>query len=213
MRKSTIVSSFLALTVCCGGTAGSHAAGPSLDSAYTEYDFERCPHRAGRDAEDYGEWRCKGLNGITVRASAGDQRMTMSFGPRAGNEPAAAQTLRGFNSIDRGRIEWRLAREGRRRSRPFAAIVRWSTFAVDERQSAEEATKGKVLVVTRLGPGGVCHVGYVDALANANANDLARSIADERARSFRCDADKPVIVGATGPGFSSSDGAMRGDSP
>ena len=154
MRKSTIVSSFLALTVCCGGTAGSHAAGPSLDSAYTEYDFERCPHRAGRDAEDYGEWRCKGLNGITVLVSVGDQRTTMSFGPRAGNEPAATQTLPAFNSIDRGRIEWRLAREGRRRSRPFAAIVRWSTFAVGERQSAGEATKGKVLVVTRLGPGG-----------------------------------------------------------
>ena len=210
MRKSTIVSSFLALTVCCGGTAGSHAAGPSLDSAYTEYDFERCPHQAGRDTEDYGGWLCRGHNGITVLISAGDQRMTMSFGPRAGNEPAAAQTLRGFNSIDRGRIEWRLAREGRRRSHPIAAIVRWSTFVVSERGSA---AKGKVLVVTRLGSGGVCHVGYVDALANANANDLARNIADERARSFRCDADKPVIVGATGPGFSSSDGAIRGDSP
>jgi hypothetical protein len=213
MRKSTIASSFLALTVCCDGTAGSHAAGQLLDSAYTEYDLERCPHRAGRDAEDYGSWLCKGHNGITVLVSAGDQRMTMSFGPRAGNEPAAAQTLRGFNSIDRGRIEWRLAREGRRRSHPFAAIVRWSTFVVDERQSAGEAAKGKVLVVTRLGPAGVCHVGYVDALANANANELARKIADERAALFRCGADKPVIVGATGRGFSSSEGAIRGDSP
>jgi hypothetical protein len=180
---------------------------------HTEYDFERCPHRAGRDAEDYGGWRCKGHSGITVLVSAGDQRMTMSFGPRAGSEPAAAQTLGGFNSIDRGRIEWRLAREGHRRSHPFAAIVRWSTFVVGERQSAGEAAKGKVLVVTRLGPGGVCHVGYVDALANANANELARNIADERAALFRCDADKPVIVGATGPGFSSSDGATRADSP
>src|SRR5215831_16267215 len=213
MRKSTIVSSFLVLTVCCGGTTGSHAAGPSLDSAYTEYDFERCPHQAGRDAEDYGGWLCKGYNGITVLVSAGDQRTTMSFGPRAGNEPAAAQTLRGFNSIDRGRIEWRVAREGRRRSHPFAAIVRWSTFAVGELQSAGEAIKGKVLVVTRLGPGGVCHVAYVDALANANANELARKIADERAATFRCDTDKPIIVGATGPGFTSSEEATRGDSP
>jgi hypothetical protein len=212
MRKATIVSSFLALTICCGGTAGSHAAGPSLDSAYTEYDFKRCPHRAGHDAEDYGEWRCKGHKGITVLVNAGDQRTTMSFGPRARNEPAAAQTLRGFNSIDRGRIEWRLASEGGR-SHPVAAIVRWSTFVVSERASAGEAAKGKALVVTRLGSGGVCHVGYVDALANANANELARKIADERAALFRYDADKPVIVRATGPGFSSSDGAMRGDSP
>jgi hypothetical protein len=213
VRKSTIVSSLLALLFCCGGTAGSHAAGVSMDSAYTEYDSERCPHRAGRDVEDYGEWRCKGLNGITLLISAGDQRTTMSFGPRARSEPAAAQTLRGFNSIERGRIEWRVARESGRRNHPFAAIVRWTTFVADERGSGEEGIKGKVLVVTRLGPRGVCHIGYVDALANANANELARKIADERAASFRCNADKPVIVGATGPGFSSSDEAIRDVSP
>ena len=68
---------------------------------------------------------------------------------------------------------------------------------------------GDVLVVTRLGPRGVCHVGYVDALANRDANEIARRIADEKARAFRCDADKPVIVGATGPGFSSTSQAER----
>jgi hypothetical protein len=126
MRKWTIVGGLLPLMFCCDGTAGSHAAGVSLDSAYTKYDDERCPHRAGRDVEDYGEWRCKGLNGITVLISAGDQRTTMSFGPRAGSAPAAAQTLRGFNSIEKGRIEWRVALEGGRGNRPFAAIVRWN---------------------------------------------------------------------------------------
>ena len=208
MRKSTIISSLLTLMFCCGGTTGPHAAGVSFDSAYTKYDYERCPHRAGSDVEDYGQWRCEGLNGITVLISAGDQRTTMSFGPRAGSEPAAAQTLRDFNSIKRGRIEWRVALGGRRRNHPFAAIVRWTTFVVNERGSAEEAIKGEVLVVTRLAPGGVCHIGYVDGLANANANELARKIADERAASFHCNADEPTIVGATGPGFSSSDGTI-----
>jgi hypothetical protein len=70
-------------------------------------------------------------------------------------------------------------------------------------------SKERSWLLTRLAPGGVCHIGYVDALANANANELARKIADERAGSFRCNADKPVIVGVTGPGFSSSDGATR----
>jgi hypothetical protein len=50
----------------------------------------------------------------------------------------------------------------------------------------------------------VCHVGYVDALANHDADALARKIADERARAFRCGTDKPVILGETGPGFSPS---------
>jgi hypothetical protein len=43
----------------------------------------------------------------------------------------------------------------------------------------------------------------VDALANRDADALARKIADERARTFRCATDKPVILGETGPGLSS----------
>jgi hypothetical protein len=44
-----------------------------------------------------------------------------------------------------------------------------------------------------------------------NADALAREIADGHARSFGCDTDKPVIVGETGPGFSSSGAAERID--
>ena len=58
------------------------------------------------------------------------------------------------------------------------------------------------LVVTRLAPGGVCHVGYVDARQNPNAMELARTIADRHARRFRCGRDKPIVLGAKGPGFS-----------
>jgi hypothetical protein len=58
-----------------------------------------------------------------------------------------------------------------------------------------------VLVVTRLGPGGVCHVGYVDARANPNANELAQQLADEKARSFKCGADKPIVTGKVMPGL------------
>jgi hypothetical protein len=50
-------------------------------------------------------------------------------------------------------------------------------------------------VVTKLGPGGVCHVGYVDARANPDANELARKLADEKARTFRCGIDKAQSVG------------------
>ena len=56
-----------------------------------------------------------------------------------------------------------------------------------------------MLVVTRLPPGPVCHVGYVDARANADAKTLARQIADRDARGFVRGKDKPVILCKVGP--------------
>ena len=85
------------------------------------------------------------------------------------------------------------------KKRPFATIMRWGTTVTTE---TDTPSKGQVLVVTRLGPGGVCHVGYVDGRANPDANDLARKIADEHARKFRCGKDRTVTLGKTGPGFS-----------
>lgn len=77
--------------------------------------------------------------------------------------------------------------------------MRWSTTVTDD---DDKITRGQVLVVTRLPPGGVCHVGYVDGRANPDAIALAQKIADEHARNFRCGADKPVVLGQKGPGFS-----------
>ena len=67
-----------------------------------------------------------------------------------------------------------------------------------DRDSGNRKSSGSALVVTRLGPGGVCHVGYVDARANPDANELARKIADQHARTFRCGKDKRVILGKVG---------------
>ena len=82
--------------------------------------------------------------------------------------------------------------------KPFATIMRWSTTVF----GGDEPVKGEVLVVTRLAPGSICHVGYVDAKANPDGNALAQKIADEHARKFRCDTDKPIVLGNKGPGFS-----------
>ena len=54
-----------------------------------------------------------------------------------------------------------------------------------------------MLVVTRLPPGAVCHIAYIDVAANANANELARKAADT-ARSFDCAKDKVRIEGTPG---------------
>jgi hypothetical protein len=202
------------LALCLAGA--THASAQSISSTYTDYDSKTCPHKAGRAVEDNGEWRCKGLDGMAVLVSAGDQRMTMSFGSRAASEPAAGETLQGFNDVYKARLEWRFARDPKGRIQPFAVIVRWNTFLLDESEDLTDTgrprtVRGQVLVVTRLGPRGVCHVGYVDALANRDANELARRVADEHARAFRCEADRPIILGATGPGFSSSSKAEKVD--
>ena len=55
-----------------------------------------------------------------------------------------------------------------------------------------------MLVVTRLPPGPVCHVAYVDVKANPDANELARKAADEVARGFRCGKDEVKVIGNSG---------------
>jgi hypothetical protein len=55
-----------------------------------------------------------------------------------------------------------------------------------------------VLVVTKIRPDGVCHIAYVDALANKNANELARQAADTMNAGFDCESQAPVIVGNPG---------------
>ena len=186
-----LVSTFL---LCAASSAGAQ----SIESAYTDFDLKKCRHVPGQVEEDYGEWFCKGLNGMVVYMTAGDQRVMISFGPRAKEEPAASQTLAAFNG-EGDKIEWRIEKSAGGNKAPFATIMRWSTTKADD---SGDPIRGEVFVVTRLPPGAVCHAGYVDGRANANASELAREIADKHARGFRCGKDKPVTLGEKGPGFS-----------
>jgi hypothetical protein len=170
----------------------------TIERAYTPLDLKKCKHKPGREVEDYGSWRCAGYGGIDVHVTAGDQRSTISYGPNAANERAAEQTLASFNSEGKT-IEWRIERLPNGKMRPFATILRWNTTTLDKDSNN---VAGQVLVVTRLGPGGVCHVGYIDGRANPHANELAVQIADQHARTFKCGKDKAIVLGAKGPGFS-----------
>ena len=129
-------------------------------------------------------------------------RKAADFGRKAADELAATQTFPGFNDVTKGTIEWRLARSPNGTAQPFATILRWN---VRLNPADDSQPHSPVLVVTRLGPGGVCRVGYVDARANPDANELARKLADERARSFRCGVDKPSFVGNQPPASWSRD--------
>ena len=105
--------------------------------------------------------------------------MHVSLGPRAATEIAASETLAPFNDFYEGVIEWRLEKQQDGKARPSATIARWNMKRAADNLGRNGNAGGRVLVVTRLGPGAICHVGYVDAVANANANDLAREIADK----------------------------------
>ena len=147
----------LATIIAAGARAGADEV---LDSAFTHFDAKQCRHKPGRDVEDYGSWRCQGYGGVAVWLSAGDQRMFVSFGPHAADEPAAAQTFPAFNDAYEGTIEWRRERRRDGRMHPFAAIMRWNV-RIDPEDDGHP--RGRYLVVTRLGPGGVCWVGTVFA--------------------------------------------------
>ena len=160
------------------------ATAQQIESAYTDVDLNGC---TVIHSDDFGSrWACPGYKGMPVMIAEGDLRFFVSYGFGAPEEKAAGQTLPPFNTLG-PRIEWRLSNaEGA--WKPFATILRYHV----EREAGED--EGEVLVVTRLAPGATCHVAYVDARANADANILAREAADELARDFDC-ADEPEIVG------------------
>jgi hypothetical protein len=189
-------AAFFGMGVAISALAVS-GAGPAhaqdVFSAYTKFDADRtCKHAPGRDVEDYGSWRCPGYGGLIVYLTAGDQRMHVSFGTnakKAAGELAAQQTFPGFNSVYSGTVEWRVEKLPNGKTRPFATILRWSVRTAADVERGDNGSTGQMLVVTRLNPGGVCHVGYVDA-RSPGANEAARKLADAKARSFKCGADK-----------------------
>jgi hypothetical protein len=177
------------------------ALSQTIESAYTKFDTKKCKHEKGTEVEDYGSWLCGGYAGLRVLLSAGDQRMYVTYGSWNMDDVASTQTFPGFNDVYEGTVEWRIEKPAKGKPRPFATILRWNVVTPEDRDKATGPIKstGRVLVVTRLGPGGVCHVGYVDGRVNPDANALARKLADEHARTFRCGKDKRIVLGAKGP--------------
>lgn len=197
MNLNLVPLAGLSLAVCLAlGPAPAFAVGNT--SVYTEFDAKRCRQLPrSKEPGDEGAWLCPGHGKISVRLEVADQRMAVSFVGRTKEEAAKFETFPAFNDVYSGRIEWRL-----KAGTAFATILRWNVMTQKDTETAKGPTKpsGRVLVVTRLGPGGSCHVGYVDAVANADANELARALADERAQGFKCGTDKPEVRGKRLPG-------------
>ena len=189
--KRVVLAALVALIPLAAVTS---AQPQEIFSAYSSFDADKsCKHTPGREVEDYGSWVCPGHSGLIVRLSAGDQRMQVSFGRTAraaANEETASQTFPGFNSVYQGNVEWRIEKLPNGKTRPFATILRWNTRTEKDAEREDGKSTGQTLVVTRLDPGGVCHVGYIDGRSEG-ANEAARKLADEKARAFKCGKDDP----------------------
>src|SRR5688572_15878762 len=160
------------------------AAAQENQSTYTDLNLDECSIVS---SDDMGStWTCSGYRGIPVMVGEGDLRFFISYGLKMTEERAAEQALPPFNHPGE-KIEWRLGmKDGE--LKPIATILRYFT----QREEGED--EAQILVVTRLGLGATCHVAYIDATANDDANELAQRAADEIAPDFDC-ADEPEIVG------------------
>jgi len=189
-----VTCGWAAAMLCAGCPGGADAQ--ATGSVYTSIAPRECRSIGKPSQLDGSATRvCPGKAGLVVLIAEDDLREVVSVGRNrqaAANEPAAERWFGPFNSTEHT-VEWRMA-DGK----PFAIIQRWHIADVTDPDKQGRPNTKAMLVVTRLPPGPVCHVAYVDAVANPNANGLARKAADELARNFRCGEDEVHVIGETG---------------
>jgi hypothetical protein len=176
--------------------AASWANAQTVSSQYSSTAPKDC-RMIGKPSELDGSTTrfCRGKAGFSVLISEDDLRETVSVGKSlkaAAKEPAAQLWFGPFSST-LTTVEWRMAA-----GKPFAIIQRWLIADNADRDDKDRPRDKTMLAVTRLPPGAVCHVAYIDVAANPNADELARKAADELARDFQCSWDEAKIVGAGG---------------
>ena len=188
----------IAVAALFGASSGliAPANAQTISSSYTSTAPKDCHvTSAGTGVDDSTIRLCPGKAGLKVLVSEDDLRETVSVGRNraaAASEPAAQVWFGPFNSTT-DTIEWR-ALDGK----PFAIIQRWHIADNSDEDKNGRPIAEPMLSVTRLPPGAVCHVAYIDVKANPNANELARKAADETARSFKCGKDEVKVIGESG---------------
>lgn len=196
-HRQLIVPAAAALFAAAFGLI-SPANAQTFSSSYTSTAPKDC-RTIGKPENGSTTQLCPGKSGLVVVISEDDLRQTVSVGPdraAAAKEPAAETWFAPFNSTA-PTLEWR-AVDGR----PFAIIQRWLIADNNDPDKAGSPISKPMLAVTRLPPGPVCHVAYIDGQANRNANELARQAADEFARDFKCGKDEVKVIGEKGAAVS-----------
>jgi hypothetical protein len=162
------------------------SAQSGFTSAYSELNLDEC---LVLEADDFGaSWSCPGYKGFPLMVVESDLRFALQYGFNVDRNDAGNQTLPPFNNLG-STLEWRLSNASGRWF-PVATIIRYHTADIETGENS-----GEVLVVTQLKEGDTCHIAYVDAKANANANDLARQAADN-AGDFSCATDEVEVIGS-----------------
>lgn len=172
------------------------AASPALaqTSIYTKLNLkETCVIIS--EYELGGTFLCQGYLGYPIIFSEGDLRQMVQFG-HVPNLNSHWESFGEFNNANET-VEWRV-----KDKKPYAAILRRFIENPGEDGAYAPDIQGEVLVVSTVGTHekpGSCVVGYIDARANKNANEMARELADTKASSFTCGVDKPEFSGNVGP--------------
>lgn len=171
------------------------AMGPAhaAESVYTDLLLDKCKSLVEPNPDepggDFMSSMCPGLGDYKVLFKEGDLRQSIHYGfLKKSIVDQAFESFGQFNHMN-PKIEWRVGPDGK----PVAAIQRFFT--------GDTPNQGQMLVISRVGQPGEeegCPVGYVDALANPDANALAREVADTIAATFQCGKATPEYHGIKG---------------
>lgn len=178
-------------------------AAQAAESVYTDTRLDACqdlnPNPDQLDIDmGVASYKCAGYKDYPFYFDENDVRQSTYFGHLSqAILDGAGETFEVFNHIG-DKIEWRLDDKGV----PRATILRYILENRNpETSEPDRAFYGQVLVISRVGQPDDrtgCVTAYVDALANADANQLARKLADEQAPRFPCGREKPVFHGKVG---------------
>lgn len=187
MQYFQLIAFLMSIVLGLGAGTIANAQGP--ESRYITFDLDACA-TIERDEESGAIiQRCNDEEDYELYVAEGDLRYFVGYGPNGLNQRAFSQTLSPFNRINNV-LELRHY-EGA--GEAYAAILRYYT----DSGMGDGSSEGEVLVVTKLDGEEACHMAYIDARANPNANELAREIADGD-EGFDCTRDEPQVIGETG---------------
>jgi len=181
-----MIARMFAAALLAGTLAGSANAG---EFVYSATSGPTC--RTIRAKSEFNSWRCRGPSGYRAVFHDLGNLVAVEFGP-SGKERALVEESMMWPGATKpfgDRVELRL-NEGS----PYAAILR--TWRQDFDSNSGAPTTSDELLVIKVSPQGACRIGTVDG-KQADANAIARQIADSSAETFRCGRHQPHVAAAT----------------